>query len=570
MEDNNLYNEYVKTLAERRIFLQESLANFKYKIPNNPQEKLYDFYFLSLIGDAESLRGTNMARAWGHQYMGVQSGNQDAYGKLMPTTSPEESGFRGGYFTDERIENLIAATKDTQNKLINHLQRDLLDATYFAIAAEIRHVFDFNTTNSVFEIVNKSDLEYKSEFAKFYKNFTFTLKSLSAANTIKNFTDTTDPLYSLALRFNTHENPKNKEQVATFFKNNEKRIKTYASAKNAFKNNDAGFIEVAKFLFTDTHWGAQYGGSKWANICDGWLKLSDAKTNLMKMVYIDHIFDLEHNTGSLLNKVERYAVGGQWDWIKTALDYKRNSTKPIVDFIDKISPQLKELADTLRYAITGIADDRAEDLAKIDSDIIEKETIKISTDTKNATTENEIVKKSDITANAGVYVAGLAKYKVKSTPLAHSGPAGMKNIKSLVLSTLGLAAGSGRHSYSGYLKIKSGGKTFISHGSGNSSPVFNIVGTDGKSHKVKPHKDKAVVKHLSFIVQKDPAKYKYYNHIIINAGEIGGATLNNVIFNGPVKLEGCWIGNNCYLTSKAKANVVSDGITLTLPVVDDL
>ena len=32
------------------------LTNYKYELPENPQEKLYDFYFLALLGKPDSIR----------------------------------------------------------------------------------------------------------------------------------------------------------------------------------------------------------------------------------------------------------------------------------------------------------------------------------------------------------------------------------------------------------------------------------------------------------------------------------------------------------------------------------
>jgi len=49
-------------------------------------------------------------------------------------------------------------------------------------------------------------------------------------------------------------------------------------------------------------WARNYGGKGWADAASGWLKLHDATEPNDMLAYIDHIIDIQHNTGFILNK----------------------------------------------------------------------------------------------------------------------------------------------------------------------------------------------------------------------------------------------------------------------------
>lgn len=85
-------------------------------------------------------------------------------------------------------------------------------------------------------------------------------------------------------------------------------------------------------------WNASFGGPRWGEGVDAYLRL-DANTrkhNFKEMVSdIDHIYDLEHNTGALLNK------GGMY--VKTKdLDRRAKITR-LSQFIPDVSPIIKQI-----------------------------------------------------------------------------------------------------------------------------------------------------------------------------------------------------------------------------------
>jgi hypothetical protein len=111
------------------------------------------------------------------------------------------------------------------------------------------------------------------------------------------------------------------------------------------------FIQIAKKAFTELHWSSEYGGKAWANIADGWFMLDKANDYNDKVIAIDHAYDLQHNTGSIFNKLSTYHKEASNDsfykkqgykWIKAALDHKKN-IKNVWELYKNVSSDVKRL-----------------------------------------------------------------------------------------------------------------------------------------------------------------------------------------------------------------------------------
>jgi hypothetical protein len=85
-------------------------------------------------------------------------------------------------------------------------------------------------------------------------------------------------------------------------------IKRFRPLKNSYKNVD---LKLVKEAFNSNIWYMKYGGKRWAQALEA---LFDLKESLKKLDYekialsVDHILDLQHNTGFLLNKTEFKAL----------------------------------------------------------------------------------------------------------------------------------------------------------------------------------------------------------------------------------------------------------------------
>jgi hypothetical protein len=69
------------------------------------------------------------------------------------------------------------------------------------------------------------------------------------------------------------------------------------------------FVELAKICFAEElGWAYEYAGKNWQNICDAYLRLDDATSFNETSVAIDHVIDLQHNTGSVFSKILTISV----------------------------------------------------------------------------------------------------------------------------------------------------------------------------------------------------------------------------------------------------------------------
>jgi hypothetical protein len=117
---------------------------------------------------------------------------------------------------------------------------------------------------------------------------------------------------------------------------------------------EADFVDIAEAAFGggELSWAGAYGGKPWANICDGWQKLKNSPKEQLS-IWIDHIYDLQHNTDTVFNKLQSYYKESEgWSWIKRALDFKFKSTN-VYQFFDKVSPDLKNFAAAVIKDMSG-------------------------------------------------------------------------------------------------------------------------------------------------------------------------------------------------------------------------
>jgi hypothetical protein len=139
----------------------------------------------------------------------------------------------------------------------------------------------------------------------------------------------------------------------------------YKGAMYAIKKSGmtlSEWVTMCGKFFKDGAWFGSYGGKAWYDICEGWLMLNNATSisgnmGVMSMlqkgakkpemqipmgVAIDYIYDLQHNTGSVLNKMKAYYEGG-YKWLKESLDFKRY-LKSLYELLPHVSSSLKQAA----------------------------------------------------------------------------------------------------------------------------------------------------------------------------------------------------------------------------------
>ena len=216
-------------------------------------------------------------------------------------------------------ETLDFVLEENRKKLYIYLKKHMLDAVFFAICAEFRHVFDqlSEKSDALKKYFKKKDTyEFFQKYAVYYL--------------AKNSSSAGEYLDRPELR-NRHK------------EDQDKRRYSYQAAKQCGAT-DEEFVAMAQDAFLDLSWSGAYGGKPWAGICDGWEKLfSVSDKNIKELsIWIDHIYDLQHNTDTVFNKLKEYYKDG-YGWIKHALDFKYN-LKNLYQLFDKVSPDLKNFS----------------------------------------------------------------------------------------------------------------------------------------------------------------------------------------------------------------------------------
>lgn len=239
---------------------------FEYSILNTDKEQLiYDFYLLTLIDKI----GQN-PKAEGAEYL--------------------------RYREDEEDVNL--AVKETKEKLLRFLKSELLGAVLYSLVCEFRHIYD-----KTYDGENSKDIDYY-------------FKKIKQYNWYKKFED----LYN-SKKVSTSSDMAGK--ASDMHRNRQAAYEAVRESGISFEK----FVKICKRVFNDLEWYEGYGGKAWSKITDAWLKLYKAENLDDISVWIDHIYDLQHNTGTVFNKLKAYYKDG-YEWILKALNFKANARTP--------------------------------------------------------------------------------------------------------------------------------------------------------------------------------------------------------------------------------------------------
>jgi len=273
--------------------IKEIFSNFVYRMPDDPELILYDFYFLT------------------------------TYGKDIETNMPEAD-----FAINEAVEQII-----------ENLHTHMLKAVKYALCAEIRHIFDATATESLKQLVEKNK-NIRTFIKTYYKKYiTFTEISRTPLD------------FLLDDRSGGADRLRNVLSKET----DSKRKSSYRAITETQKELKITNLELSKifeYLFLNLVWQSQFGGSAWADIAKSYYMLLKAKRKNEKIIAIDHAYDLQHNTDTVFNKLQIYYKDG-YSWIRDALDWKRD-VEDIRFFYNKVSPQLRRIVAFIAYNVYGI------------------------------------------------------------------------------------------------------------------------------------------------------------------------------------------------------------------------
>ena len=212
-------------------------------------------------------------------------------------------------------QDLSIALKESREKLYLFLKDHMLEVVLFALCAEFRHVFDDNDSRAIrdfFDVIGQ--LEFIKKYAIYYK--------MSDTS----FADYLDEV-----------------ELKNRFKEDTNGYRRSYKAMWATGISEEEFAKLTQDAFIKLRWKASYGGQPWSDIAAGWLRLFHTPSDDIKelSISIDHIYDLQHNTNTVFNKVKAYYDNEKsYNWIKEALDFKYH-IKSLYELFSKVSPDLK-------------------------------------------------------------------------------------------------------------------------------------------------------------------------------------------------------------------------------------
>jgi len=249
--------------SKYKHLINESISNWSYTLPTNKQQQIVDFYLMTMLN-----KPSNETEAW-----------------------------------------LLERGK---KKLLINLKEVLLEELFFCISSEIHHfLYDLESQTGLNDISRdalKKIYNIDDRFIKFIEKYELpydypgrglegyekTIKQIEKKGDSE-YLDRYTYILTLIKRYNI-----SKYEFVDFTK------KAFLNIRNVFS------------------WTESYGGRPWSRISQGWIDLYNAKTESDMIVYIDHVYDLIHNTGPVFNKLTMYLDSDQdYRWIKKLLTYKR-------------------------------------------------------------------------------------------------------------------------------------------------------------------------------------------------------------------------------------------------------
>jgi len=266
---------------KQQIFLLEK--NLYYKPSNDPEALLNDFYILTLLKDLSRKK-----------------------------------------LNDESLDFSI---EEAVSSLLPYLKKELLSAVLFSISAEFRHVFKQNTSKEVLDFFTEKGGEEGAAFIKEYYRQNFLMRGGQS--------DKDNPLTADIYKDDS-ERYSSEEDFANY-------VNSYNSLRSALKVSGMSKAEMVSIIndsFNEMNWPQSYGGNAWSRIANGWLKLNNTKSLEDMAVWIDHVYDLQHNTDTVFNKINKFKKEHRYDWIAKALDFKRDLKNPW-QLYDKVSPSTR-------------------------------------------------------------------------------------------------------------------------------------------------------------------------------------------------------------------------------------
>ena len=151
----------------------------------------------------------------------------------------------------------------------------------------------------------------------------------------------------------------------------QRRLQLLDAASSGNIEKDVDYAEI----FSNFPWSEYYGSEAWADVARANMKLKEIKAQGYDIdpdessVWIDHIFDLTHNTGSLFSKAPDYIQ----DWLMVGLELKQHGTP--FQLLPHVSPEVAHLMREymrLTGGVTQYQDETVQQKKQLTEKIIDK------------------------------------------------------------------------------------------------------------------------------------------------------------------------------------------------------
>ncbi len=290
----------MNNLDFKNWILQEAFGSFKYQFPSDKKQQMADFYALQMLlgRDSFDLKRQKI----------IADKGEDSYQFGKPRSMDDQPDKEG------QLDYVIGEIRD---QMLPQLKKEILEDVLYSIAAEFRHVKDDNTSKEILKLAQKLGPEYEYITKKYFRYFMATGSHDGFLRRVNNDKE-------------KHHN------ISSSYLN---AYKAYLISKATPEQ----FVNLAKLFFEEASWTTGYGGENWANICKAWMDLNKAKSIQSMFVQIDHIYDIQHNNGSVFDKLASYQnKQGSHNWIANFLDKKANMNNPL-EIYQEVSPSMKKI-----------------------------------------------------------------------------------------------------------------------------------------------------------------------------------------------------------------------------------
>lgn len=306
------FEERVKIMVKQRLL--ENIKNFGYTPPKDPEQLLYDFYFIV------------------------------------------------GYLQGDRVDDPVLdfVFKEATQTCVANLRKHMLEALRWSLAAEFRNLFGDYASIAIDELPKDLLKFFKLYLTKYTGYNDTTLQKLQPERLPSKkakslyFQDT-----SLGKTRDTFSSSRDESYAGSYF--------ALEWTQKRLKLSDSELANILQQAFTNDaiEWSPSYGGESWGKIANAYKKLLEADTLAKQIAYIDHAYDLQHNTGSVFSKVKAYSKNrGSLSWLAKALDWKKKQTdlrgfysrvsgtlRPVVAWVAKNEAKVGTLEDMTKPAV---------------------------------------------------------------------------------------------------------------------------------------------------------------------------------------------------------------------------